>query len=426
MKLGWYVLIILLLVMLSGLVHATSVQLLPELTLSATNREYNLTLNNLNDKEPITNITIESPLFTFTQAFGGAQWAVSHTEHVANWDNNSLGTDVVYALFPFRATSPTVEEEMVYNFSVTLRGPTTVQRLHKFIKVVPLITKTSVFSLSNSIVKRGITQTVRLVEVSSGASDFKARFLGSDIELAKGDGGYLMTITVPSGTDQGSYPLVITGLVNGNAFEQVSNISVIPSIQISLSAPIQINTSQGFLLSGKVSADDNRSLKGKQVTVFWQDGEHLKTIDSEHDFIVGLLGPSEKGEFTAIVQFELEGLIYSQKKTIKVSDLIVTSNVTNVTVAPVKKTAKTKIKDVSTGRTAVVDVDPVRSRRNISFRPFLLAIFIIVIVVLVLLAFSNINVQLFSRKKEKELDEEGDVDIDWDDYFEKRRRDDDE
>jgi len=409
--------------------QATTVSLYPDQVLSGTNKEYNLTLNNHNYKDILLNITLESPSFTFTQGFGGQDWSVTQTATKVVWNNNTLGKDVVYALFPFRATSPIVNETGSHNITITLIGNDTIQRLHREIKVVAPAQKKEALSLTTKIVKPGSN----VINYTGNGTDLSAKFLDQDVTFSKNQ----ITLNVPAGTVPADHPLLVKGNLNGTEFEQTIIMSVIDDVSISLVGPSVVNTSAGFLISGTVTAA-GKSLNGSKVTVYWQDGTNQKALDSENQFVIGLVAPSEVSELTVLVQFDYEGYVYSQKLPIKVVNLLITTNsavnttvnVSNETNTSTNETKaviedKTKIRD-SSSRSSVLALDPIKPSRKIPVRPVVITILVIVCLLLIYLAFSNMNFKLFSRQKEKELEnEEESGGIDWDDYFDKRRKDDD-
>jgi len=258
-------------------------------------------------------------------------------------------------------------------------------------------------------------------------------FLDQDVTFSKNQ----ITLNVPAGTVPADHPLLVKGNLNGTEFEQTIIMSVIDDVSISLVGPSVVNTSAGFLISGTVTAA-GKSLNGSKVTVYWQDGTNQKALDSENQFVIGLVAPSEVSELTVLVQFDYEGYVYSQKLPIKVVNLLITTNsavnttvnVSNETNTSTNETKaviedKTKIRD-SSSRSSVLALDPIKPSRKIPVRPVVITILVIVCLLLIYLAFSNMNFKLFSRQKEKELEnEEESGGIDWDDYFDKRRKDDD-
>ena len=445
----WAVLLILIFLVPAS--YATSVELYPDVVASGTNREFNLTLNNYNDIDAITNITIETNNFSITQAFGGNQWAVTNTYKKASWYNNTVGTNVVFALFPFRATAPVVSSDSYFNLTITLYSASRIQRLRREVKVVtqlPSETTRTVFSLNQTILRRGEASTIK-INANATVVNATSSVFGNTYSLAQATSQDL-SLNVPSSTATGDHTMAISGVLDGNSFKQNLSLTVGGSLQIGLESPESVNSSAGFLIKGKITTDDNSSLSGKSVSILWHDGEHKANLDSDNEFVLGLVAPAEKGEVSLIAQFEHTGLIYTSKKMLTISEISQSSTTTVPATPPTpapapkpapKVTPKTTVSASDTPRSNVFDVDPSAAKRKPSRRPYIIGFLVTLLIVLIILAARNVNMGMFMRSTKKEGGEEsGDgknhhahdkkhapplkqpETISWDEYFARRKR----
>ncbi len=118
-KRGVILLAALLLINIVSAAHSATVNLNPLTVFETTSNDYNLTVNNYGSQDVITDVLLDFPGANISSVVNYAGWVENYSYNYVHWDEGSIETNVLLALFEFTANAPKVTQNTTS--SITLR-----------------------------------------------------------------------------------------------------------------------------------------------------------------------------------------------------------------------------------------------------------------------------------------------------------------